>query len=116
MRCRLAVCLTLVLSASCSNQAPDPAPAAAVPAQLDPVPAEHPPVAPLPDPDPTDDLVVGTARSSVPMYAATSGLVAVSLAIVVFAGPLSAVTARAGEDLVDREPYRVAVLGAEMPG
>jgi multicomponent Na+:H+ antiporter subunit D len=73
------------------------------------------PKAPLPDPDPTDDLVVGTARSSVPMYAATSGLVAVSLAIVVFAGPLSAVTARAGEDLVDREPYRVAVLGAEMP-
>lgn len=36
---------------------------------------------------------------------------AVSLAIVVFAGPLSAVTGRAGVDLLDREPYRVAVLG-----
>jgi multicomponent Na+:H+ antiporter subunit D len=72
------------------------------------------PKPPLPDPDPTDDLVVGTARSSVPMYVATAGLVAASLAIVVFAGPLSAVTARAGEDLLDRGPYRTAVLGAEV--
>jgi multicomponent Na+:H+ antiporter subunit D len=73
------------------------------------------PKAPLPDNDPTDDLVVGTARSSRQMYAATAGLVAASLAIAVFAGPLSAVTARAGEDLVDRGPYRVAVLGPEVP-
>ncbi len=46
------------------------------------------------------------------MYAATAGLVVVSLAIAVFAGPLSAVTGRAGEDLVARDGYRVAVLGS----
>jgi multicomponent Na+:H+ antiporter subunit D len=63
------------------------------------------------DPDPHDELEVGTARTPWPMYAATAGLVAVSLAIAVFAGPLSAMTGRAGEDLIAREPYRVAVLG-----
>lgn len=63
------------------------------------------------DDDPADELVVGTARSTVAMHAATGGLVAVSLAIAVFAGPLSAMTARAGADLIDREPYRIAVLG-----
>lgn len=63
------------------------------------------------DDDPADELVVGTARSTPAMYAATAGLMAASLAIAVFAGPLSALTARAGLDLVDREPYRVAVLG-----
>jgi multicomponent Na+:H+ antiporter subunit D len=67
---------------------------------------------PVEDPDPDDELEVGTARTPWPMYAATAGLVAVSLAIAVFAGPLSAVTGRAGEDLVAREPYRVAVLGS----
>jgi multicomponent Na+:H+ antiporter subunit D len=46
------------------------------------------------------------------MYAATAGLVVVSLAIAVFAGPLSAVTGRAGADLVARDGYRVAVLGS----
>jgi len=66
----------------------------------------------LPDDDPDDEVVVGTAeRTPVPMYSATAGLVAVSLAIAVFAGPLSAVTGRAGVDLLDREPYRTAVLG-----
>ena len=30
-----------------------------------------------------------------------------------FAGPLSEVTGRAGEDLVARDGYRVAVLGSE---
>lgn len=69
------------------------------------------PVAPLPDDDPDDEVVVGTARTPKPMYAATAGLVAVSLAIAVFAGPLSALTGRAGVDLLDREPYLVAVLG-----
>jgi multicomponent Na+:H+ antiporter subunit D len=29
----------------------------------------------------------------------------------VFAGPLAGMTGRAGADLLDREPYRVAVLG-----
>jgi multicomponent Na+:H+ antiporter subunit D len=65
----------------------------------------------VPDTDPADEVLVGTARSSVPMYAATAGLVAVSLAIAAFAGPLAAMTERAGVDLLDREPYRVAVLG-----
>ena len=64
------------------------------------------------DPDPDDELEVGTARTPWPMYAATAGLVVVSLAIAVFAGPLSAVTGRAGADLVTRDGYRVAVLGS----
>lgn len=63
------------------------------------------------DPDPDDELEVGTARTPWPMYAATAGLVVVSLAIAVFAGPLSALTGRAGSDLVTREAYRAAVLG-----
>jgi multicomponent Na+:H+ antiporter subunit D len=64
------------------------------------------------DPDPDDELEVGTARTPWPMYAATAGLVVVSLAIAVFAGPLSAVTGRAGADLVARDGYLVAVLGS----
>ena len=67
----------------------------------------------VPDQDPTDEVTVGTARTPAPMFAATAGLVAVSLAIAAFAGPLSAVTGRAGADLLEREPYRAAVLGAE---
>ena len=46
------------------------------------------------------------------MYAATAGLVVVSLAIAAFAGPLSVVTGRVGDDLVTRDGYRVAVWGA----
>ena len=69
------------------------------------------PVAPLPDPDPTDELVVGTADTARPMYVATAALVAVSLAIALFAGPLSVLTAQAGVDLVARVPYFSAVLG-----
>ena len=71
------------------------------------------------DPDPGDELEVGTARTPWPMYAATAGLVVVSLAIAVFAGPLSAVTGRAGADLMARDGYRVAVLGSgrrDRPG
>jgi multicomponent Na+:H+ antiporter subunit D len=68
---------------------------------------------PLPDADPTDEVVVGTARTARPMYAATAGLVAASLAIAAFAGPLSAITGRAGVDMLDGDPYRVAVLGVE---
>ena len=71
------------------------------------------PKPPHPDDDPDDEVLVGTARTSAPMYAATGGLVAVSLAIVVFAGPLTAVTAQAGLDLVERTPYIDAVLGAQ---
>jgi multicomponent Na+:H+ antiporter subunit D len=67
------------------------------------------------DPDPDDELEVGTARTPWPMYAATAGLVVVSLSIAAFAGPLSAMTGRAGVDLVERGPYRVAVLGSWGP-
>jgi multicomponent Na+:H+ antiporter subunit D len=66
---------------------------------------------PLPDDDPTDELVVGTAKTSAPMYVASAALVAVSLAIAAAAGPLSAVTERAGADLIARTPYLEAVLG-----
>lgn len=72
------------------------------------------PQEPRTDPDPTDELVVGSARSARPMYVATGGLVAVSLVIAAMAGPLSAVTGRAGQDLLDRGPYRTAVLGVEV--
>ncbi|WP_433294106.1 Na+/H+ antiporter subunit D [Pseudonocardia sp. CA-142604] len=71
------------------------------------------PKPPRPDDDPTDEVLVGTARTSAPMYAATGGLIAVSLAIVVFAGPLTAVTAQAGVDLMERTPYIDAVLGPQ---
>ena len=69
----------------------------------------------LEDPDPDDELEVGTARTPWPMYAATAGLVVVSLSIAAFAGPLSAVTGRAGVDLVERDTYQVAVLGSPGP-
>ncbi|MGE3285008.1 MAG: Na+/H+ antiporter subunit D [Pseudonocardia sp.] len=65
----------------------------------------------LPDEDPGDELVVGTAATSRPMYAATAALVVTSVGIAVAAGPLSATTARAGADLADRSAYTVAVLG-----
>jgi multicomponent Na+:H+ antiporter subunit D len=71
------------------------------------------PQPPVPDTDPTDEVLVGTARTPMPMYVATAGLVATSLAIAAFAGPLAGMTGRAGVDLLDREPYRVAVLGPQ---
>ncbi|MGP4015566.1 Na+/H+ antiporter subunit D [Saccharopolyspora sp. 5N708] len=66
---------------------------------------------PEPDPDPTDELVVGTATSSRPMVAATGVLVAASVVIAVVAGPLAAVSGRAASDLMHGETYRSAVLG-----
>lgn len=72
---------------------------------------------PLPDDDPNDELVVGTARSARGMYVAASSLVGVSVLIAVFAGPVSQVTARAGQDLQTRGDYLVAVLGPDaLPG
>lgn len=65
---------------------------------------------PLPDPDPDDDLVVGTALTPKPMIAAAASLAAVSVLIAVAAGPLSALSARAATDLLDREPYIATVL------
>ncbi|MDQ4116333.1 MAG: Na+/H+ antiporter subunit D, partial [Actinomycetota bacterium] len=65
-----------------------------------------------PDPDPGDELVVGTARTSAPMFVASAALVGVSVLIAVAAGPLAEVTARAGSDLIERAPYVQAVLGS----
>ncbi|QUH04931.1 Na+/H+ antiporter subunit D [Saccharopolyspora erythraea] len=67
--------------------------------------------APEPDPDPTDELVVGTGTSSPPMVVATGVLVASSVAIAVLAGPLAAISERAATDLMHGETYRTAVLG-----
>lgn len=69
------------------------------------------PTPPLPDDDPNDEVVVGTADTAKPMYVATAGLVAASLAISVFAGPLTDLTQRAGDDMLARSPYTAAVLG-----
>ncbi|MEV1291851.1 Na+/H+ antiporter subunit D [Pseudonocardia sp. NPDC049635] len=73
------------------------------------------PKEPLVDNDPNDELVVGTARSARGMYVGASSLVVVSIVIALFAGPLSAVTARAGDDLHSREAYRGAVLEPAPP-
>jgi multicomponent Na+:H+ antiporter subunit D len=75
------------------------------------------PKEPLVDNDPNDELVVGTARSARGMYLGAASLIVVSVVIAVFAGPLSAVTARAGIDLETRDTYRSAVLGPDgVPG
>jgi len=66
---------------------------------------------PQPDPDPDDELVVGTASTPKPMIAAAASLAAVSVLIAVAAGPLSALSARAATDLLERTPYITAVLG-----
>ncbi|SFB23339.1 multisubunit sodium/proton antiporter, MrpD subunit [Amycolatopsis marina] len=67
--------------------------------------------APVPDPDPEDELAVGTARTSKPMLLSAAGLVVAGVAIAVLAGPLSGVGERAAVDLLDGDPYRTAVLG-----
>ncbi|TDD84139.1 Na+/H+ antiporter subunit D [Saccharopolyspora karakumensis] len=72
--------------------------------------------APAPDPDPTDELVVGTASSSRPMLAATGVLVVSSLVIALVAGPLGEVAGRAAGDLMHGETYRTAVLGGGSGG
>lgn len=71
---------------------------------------------PYSDPDPSDEVTVGTGATSRPMVVATGGLVAVGIAIAVLAGPLSAMSERAATDLLDGGPYRVAVLGGAGRG
>jgi multicomponent Na+:H+ antiporter subunit D len=66
---------------------------------------------PYPDEDPDDDITVGTGSTSRGMLVATTGLVAAGVAIAVLAGPLAALSERAATDLLDRGPYRTAVLG-----
>jgi len=51
MRSTSASCLLALLWVACSSQEPDALPAAARPAQLEPVPVDHPPIAALPDPE-----------------------------------------------------------------
>ncbi len=52
-------------------------------------------------------------RLPVTMVAPTAGLVALSVALTVVAGPLFGYSDRAAADLVDRRPYLSAVLGGE---
>lgn len=66
--------------------------------------------APEEDPDPTDELVVGTATTNRPMVFASGLLVASSLVISVVAGPLAGVSERAAQDLMHGDTYRAAVL------
>ncbi|MER7082187.1 multicomponent Na+:H+ antiporter subunit D [Saccharopolyspora antimicrobica] len=70
--------------------------------------------APEQDPDPTDELVVGTATSNRPMVVASGVLVATSVVIALVAGPLAEVSGRAAEDLMHGETYRSAVLGGAV--
>ncbi|MHA6798411.1 Na+/H+ antiporter subunit D [Bounagaea algeriensis] len=65
------------------------------------------------DPDPTDELVVGTATTNRPMVLASGLLVTASVVIAVVAGPLAGISQRAAEDLMHAEGYRSAVLTAE---
>jgi multicomponent Na+:H+ antiporter subunit D len=54
------------------------------------------------------------ARLGVPIVAPIAFLVTLTLALTVLAGPVSAVTMRAGEQLLDRNTYVRAVLGEEV--
>lgn len=68
------------------------------------------PRAPEADPDPSDELVVGTGSSSRPMVFATGLLAVASVVIAVLAGPLAEVSGRAADDLMHGDTYRIAVL------
>ncbi|EID52656.1 Na+/H+ antiporter subunit D [Saccharomonospora xinjiangensis] len=69
---------------------------------------------PFPNADPTDEVTVGTGLTSRPMVFATSVLVLAGVAIALAAGPLSAMSERAAEDLLGGDQYRGVVLtGAE---
>lgn len=67
---------------------------------------------PFPDPDPTDEVTVGTGLTSKPMVLATTCLVIAGLVITVAAGPLSAMSERAADDLLKSERYRTVVFEA----
>ncbi|CAI7977827.1 MULTISPECIES: Na+/H+ antiporter subunit D [unclassified Parafrankia] len=69
----------------------------------------------VPDPEPADDLVVGTERVNRPMILATGGIVAVGLAAAVFAGPLAALSQRAADDLLEPSGYVESVLPGAVP-
>ncbi|NIJ11570.1 multicomponent Na+:H+ antiporter subunit D [Saccharomonospora amisosensis] len=66
---------------------------------------------PVPDVDPADEVTVGTGVTSKPMLVSAASVVAVGMVIAAAAGPLSSLSERAATDLLDRGPYRAAVLG-----
>jgi multicomponent Na+:H+ antiporter subunit D len=70
--------------------------------------------------NPDAALLAPASRASMPraMLGATAGLVALGLALTVFAGPLFRVSEQAAQDMLDRTPYITAVLGqqAAHPG
>ncbi|MZE80227.1 hypothetical protein GTY57_25635 [Streptomyces sp. SID5475] len=47
------------------------------------------------------------------MAATTAGMALAGVTLVVLAGPLARISERAAEDLMDRDPYRSAVLVTE---
>ncbi|SFE28538.1 multisubunit sodium/proton antiporter, MrpD subunit (TC 2.A.63.1) [Actinopolyspora alba] len=68
------------------------------------------------DPDPTDELVVGTGDTSPGMVRATGVLVLSTVLVAALAGPLAEVSRRAATDLITGEAYRTAVLGGDSGG
>ena len=58
----------------------------------------------------TPDAVTGRLRSPHLMQASTIGLVALTVAIAVFAGPIYELCERAATELLDPAPYVQAVL------
>ncbi|MGJ7908774.1 Na+/H+ antiporter subunit D [Actinopolyspora sp. H202] len=68
------------------------------------------------DPDPTDELVVGTGDTSPGMVQATGVLVLSTVLVAALAGPLAEVSQRAATDLITGEAYRTAVLGGGSGG
>ncbi|WP_277453538.1 proton-conducting transporter membrane subunit [Janibacter sp. DB-40] len=71
------------------------------------------PAAPVPDPDPTDELVLGTGSVMRGMTVATACLMLLGLGVAAGAGPVSDLATRAGEDLRSGVEYRESVLGGE---
>ncbi|WP_138414364.1 Na+/H+ antiporter subunit D [Sinomonas gamaensis] len=67
--------------------------------------------------NPDAALLAPTHRGSMPgaMVGATAGLVALGLALTVFAGPLFTVSEQAAKEMLDRTPYITAVLGQQAP-
>ena len=65
---------------------------------------------PFPDADPSDEVTVGTGLTNRPMVFATSVLVLTGIVISLAAGPLSAMSERAADDLLGGEQYRSVVL------
>ena len=70
----------------------------------------------VPDADRSDAVVVGTDRTPRLMLGAAVVAVGAVLSITVVAGPLYALSERAADDLVTRDGYVTAVLGADALG